>query len=64
MIYALVMGALRGRGWMTLEEVVRRAGLPRVATYNALTELVGEGKVFVQVSHRAGGAVLVWTDEP
>lgn len=64
-IYAIVMDALNGGDWSTVEEVARRAGLPMMAVNNTLTELVGQGQAFVRISHQSpDGAVLVYNNEP
>jgi DNA-binding IclR family transcriptional regulator len=65
-IYAIVLDALNGQGWSTVEETARRAGLPQLAVNNTLTELVGQGHVFVRIDGERdpAGAVLVYSDEP
>jgi hypothetical protein len=54
-IYALVLGGLHGYGWSTIEDVVRRSGLPWAAVQNTLTELVGEDRVLVKIDREGEG---------
>jgi hypothetical protein len=66
-IYEIVDAALIGYGWSTVEDVAGRAGLPWMAVSNVLTELVGQGTVFVKIDPNRRdqlGPVLVYSTEP
>lgn len=63
-VYAMTRAALIGQGWLSVDEVARKAGLPAATVDHALKELVGEGSILVQMEHRELGAFLVYRDDP